>query len=459
MALPIPTLGPRASKIARYVGFVLVFIVVFLFAFQLTFPYERLKDKLVELSAEKFELTVGDVERGIMPGRVYFKAVTLRFRPAKAGDVPSTMFIEQLQADVGILSLLHGTVTGKADLKLGPGHLKLAVAASTSSLSAEIEGEDVPAASLPAREFVGLPISGKLKIAGQFEAPITKDKLGKTAMDLTKSNGSLAFACPSNCVIGDGKTKLHVAAKNRSQQAFTENGIKFGKIMIDSLTAETQLKDGKLEVTKFEAKSGDGELHVDFQMTLNSDFGLSTVNGCLRFKSSDALVKREPETAAELATTGAPASPKDGLFNMKLDGTWRDMRRLGQLCGPEAANKSMDNPGAGSGSSNTIRRSTGTTSADKNPSPGSPPPGMLPKNFVQPPPPTPAPGTAPTMPAQAATPPGAPPSTAVAPPPPTEPPPPTQPPAPTQPPGPANEAPPGPPQAQPEAAPQAAPQQ
>src|SRR5262249_58983754 len=59
--------------------------------------------------------------------------------------------------------------------------------------------------------------------------------------------------------------------------------------------------------------------------------GASVVTGCLRFKGSDALLKREPRTHAQISTTGAPLGP-DNLFHIKLDGPVREMRRLGQVC-------------------------------------------------------------------------------------------------------------------------------
>src|SRR5882757_2484812 len=151
-----------------------------------------------------------------MPGRVYFKAVSLRSRPTKAGDLPSTLYVEQLEVDVGLFALLHGTASVKADAKIGPGHIKAAVALSTSGTEIEVTGADVPSGSLPLRDVIGLPMSGKLRFAFDLDLPNTKTKAGKAAPDWTKADGNLELACPSGCVIGDGKTKLKVALKNRS---------------------------------------------------------------------------------------------------------------------------------------------------------------------------------------------------------------------------------------------------
>jgi len=347
MALQLPAFAtrPRTRKILSYLGFAVLGLVTFVFAFQMTFPFDRVKDKAVDVLTEKYEVSIGSVERGFIPGRVYFKAVSMRTRPAKADDVATTFYIEQLEVDLALLPLLHGTIAVKLDAKIGPGHLKGDIALSKDATSIELAGNDLPSASLPMREAVGLPMSGKLRFTFNLELPNDKSKAGKVGPNWLKAEGNLEFACPSGCMVGDGKTKLKVNVANKSQQAFAENGIDFGKVNIDSLLADVELKEGKLDITKFEAKSGDGELHVDFGLTLNQDLSQSQVTGCLRYNGSQALLKREPKTHAAISTTGAPLGP-DNLFHIKLDGTLKQMRRLGIICGPTAAGmKSPEPPG------------------------------------------------------------------------------------------------------------------
>lgn len=337
-------LGPRARKLARYLGIAVLGVVTFIFAFQLTFPFDRVKDKVIEALSEKYEVTIGDIERGIIPGRMYFKAVSLRTRPTKVGGVVTTFYIERLEIDLGLFALLHGTVAIKLDAKIGPGHIKGHVALSKDATSIDIVGEDLPSASLPTREVLGLPMSGKVRFAFDLELPNEKTKAGKVGPNWTKAEGSGELACPSGCVVGDGKTKLKMDLKNQRNNAFAEGGIDFGKVNIDTLLANVEIKNGKLDVTKFETKSADGELHVDFDMAFNQlDINNSMVTGCLRFNGSAALLKREPKTHAAISATGAPLGP-DNLFHIKLDGPLREVRRLGQVCGA-AANTSMDNPG------------------------------------------------------------------------------------------------------------------
>ena len=388
-AVRVPNLGPRARKIVRYGGFALVGLITFVFAVQLTFPFGRVKDKVVELLSEKYDVTIGDVERGILPGRMYFKAVSLRTRPTSVDETPTTFYVEQLEINLGLFALLRGTASVKLDAKIGPGHIKGTIALSKDGTEVDLVGSDLPSASLPVREALGLPMTGKIRFAIALDLPTEKSKVGKVGPMWTKATGGLELACPTGCTIGDGKSKLKAKLKNRAQQAFAEGGIDFGKVNVDTLLANVSIKNGKLTVTKFDAKSPDGELHVDVDVTLAQDLQSSQVAGCLRFKGSDGLLKREPKTHAAISTTGAPVG-KDGLFHIKLDGPLREVRRLGQECSG-GASPNMDSPNGGGQRPNlTVTPETPTTRP-----PAIPPPIINPQVNA---PPMPQPGQTPPSP-------------------------------------------------------------
>jgi type II secretion system protein N len=342
MASLLASLGPRSRRVLRYVGLVVLALVSFVLALQATFPYNRVKDAVIQLLSEKgYDAQIGDVERGIMPARVTFKAVSARTRPAKPGDLATTLYLEQLEVDVGLLPLLHGTVAVHLDAKVGQGHLKGSVTLSKDATSVHVAGDDLASANLPVRVALGLPMTGKIRLAVDLELPNDR-KAGKP--NFPKAEGTAEFACPSGCTIGDGKSKLQLTTNNARQQEFLDQsggGIDFGRVNVDSLIARIELKNGKLDLTRFEFKSGDGEAHVAVSLTLNQDILSSTITGCLRFHDSDAFRKREPKTDAALTTTGAPLGP-DGLFHIKLDGQIRTMRRIGVVCSGGAG----ETPGA-----------------------------------------------------------------------------------------------------------------
>lgn len=336
-------LSPRVRKILRYVAIGVFSLIVFVIALQLSFPYTRIKEKLVEQLADKYDVQIGEVERGIMPGRVYFNDVNIRTRQTKPDDPVTTMLIKRLEVDVGILPLLSKTIRVDIDAKIGSGTLTARVALPNwgrdPGFKISAKGDALPGTGLPMRALIGLPITGKIDFDVALDLPTEKGK-GRPYANWPKAEGSFEIACPSGCTFGDGKTKLKPLVKNSSQQAMVGEGIDFGMVNIDSLLARADIKNGKFEVTKFDTKSKDGELHVDYSMTLDKELNNSVVAGCLRFKGSKALEDREPKTFAALQTTGAELR-SDGLFHIRLTDRLGMMKRLNQECGPNV--KSVTN--------------------------------------------------------------------------------------------------------------------
>jgi type II secretion system protein N len=332
----VPQLGPRTRRILRYAGLVFFALLTFVFALQMTFPYNRVKDKIVEGLSDKYEVTIGGVERGLVPGRVYFKAVTLRTRQTKPEEIVTTFFVKEIEIDAGILPLIGGTISVDIDAKIGvgtlSGNVKLAKF-GRGNIAFDFKGENLPADSLPMRGVLGLPMTGKIEFSVAMKLPVETPKSGKPAINWKNVTGGLSLGCPHGCTFGDGKTKLKPLLKNTRNQVMVGEGIDFGKVNLDSLLAKASFKDHKLTVDKFDARSKDGELKVDFMMTLEKNFDEGMVTGCLRFKGSEDLAKREPRTAAAITTTGAELR-SDGLFHIRLTDRFKDMKRLNQECGP-----------------------------------------------------------------------------------------------------------------------------
>jgi type II secretion system protein N len=336
----VPNVGPRTRLVLRYVGLTVFAVLTFVFALQMTFPYDRVKDKVVEGLSEKYDVTIGSVERGIVPGRVYFKAVTLRTRQTKPEETVTTFFIKQLEIDAGLLSLIGGTISVDIDAQIGVGTLTGSVQIGKfgrGDIAFDFTGSSLPGDALPMRALLGLPMTGKIEFSVAMKMPVEKAKGGKAGINWKNVRGNLTLACPNGCTFGDGKTKLKPLLKNTRNQVMVGEGIDFGKVTMDSLVAKASFKDHKLTLDKFETKSKDGELHVDYMMTLEREFGESAVTGCLRFRGSDDLAKREPRTAAAITTTGAELR-SDGLFHIRLTDRFKDMKRLNQECGPNVSN-------------------------------------------------------------------------------------------------------------------------
>ncbi len=363
-----PRIGPRTQKVLRGVAYVAFALVVFVFALQMSFPYDRVREKIIEAASDKYDVDIASSERGILPGRVSFSHLTLRTRPAQADldriskiDDPkerdkqraaliTMIYVEKLDVHLGIFALLRGKASVDIDAKIGSGHITGNVTIGKGGTTVDLEGNDLPARSLPMKEaFSGLPMGGKVRFDFELDLPNETNKAGRVAPDWTKAEGELTFECPSKCTLGDGEAKFHPKVKNPRNEATVKEGVKFGTINIDSFLAKVELKKGTLEVAKFDMQSRDVELKLQLTMNLAQDLGESMVAGCARYKPTDALSKREGDTFSAFMLIGGPLGP-DSLFHVKLDGHIKDLKKLALVCGP-AANTNMDDPGANNGSS------------------------------------------------------------------------------------------------------------
>jgi type II secretion system protein N len=328
-------LGPRSRMALRYAGIALLGVFTFILTVQLTLPVDRMREKVIEALSPSYDVKIGSVERGLVPGRVYFKSIWLSTRKTKPEDPVTTFTIEKLQVDVGLLSLLGGNLTIDLDATIGSGDLKATVVQQKwgkKGTVVHVTGHDLPGSALPMTAVLGLPMTGKLELSADLTMP-REVRAGALAINWAKAEGNFEFGCPNGCTFGDGKTKLRPILKNRTNQVMVADGIDFGTVEIDSMLAKAEFKSGNFTVTAFDAKSHDGELHVDYMMKLEPDIMDSMVTGCLRFKPSETLEKRDRKTFDAINLSGAERRA-DGLFHITLTDRLRDMKRLNQECGP-----------------------------------------------------------------------------------------------------------------------------
>jgi len=354
-------LGPRTRKVLRYAGISVFGLVVFVFALQMSLPVDRARDKLIEALSPQFDITIGSIERGFIPGRIYIKSFALRTRPTKPEEPVTTLFIDKLRVDVGLMALVGGKLVVDAEAKIGPGTLDAHIAMlglsplASKGIKVKIDGKDLPSDSLPAQLATnGLPMKGKIDIEGDLDIPKEKNKAGVVAFDWSKAEGSLELECPSNCQFGDGKSKWKPIVKNHSQQAMVSDGLEIEAIDVTKLDAKIEIKDAHAKVTKLEAISPDAELKFDFDMKLMPALDDSIVTGCVRFKINDTLYKRKPKAEGAFRNTGAELR-SDGYFHIKLADTWKDMKRLNAECGPNAKPDANNTEGAPAFSPNGVR--------------------------------------------------------------------------------------------------------
>jgi type II secretion system protein N len=339
-ALPLHLSG-RQRTIARWAGISLLALVSFLFALKFTFPYDRLEGKLAEALAGKYDVTVGDVGGGFLPGTVVFEDVVLRSRPDTPGEKATEIAIDELVLDLGLDFGLVGALRKKAvfdvDAELVGGTIEAEVESSASDFEAHIETEALELGKLPGvAAAVGLPLSGALDAEIDLHLPGAKWK---------NAEGRIALDC-IGCTVGDGVAKLTMTPNGGSSRrrrsagaaAFQSTGVTVPRLALGQAQVQLDITKGVGEIKNFSATSQDGWLKIEGKIEFRDPFANTLFPGCMRFKLSDELKKRDPKFGNIEYTLSEKVRQQDGSFAIPTKGRLTELRwDVRRKCGGGAA--------------------------------------------------------------------------------------------------------------------------
>jgi type II secretion system protein N len=294
----------RFFRILKFLAYPALYMTCLILFFYLTFPWNRLKDRIVAeigIRAQKPKSAIQRVEIDDLDSYwftgVEAKGVRIYLPPSDdAGttqDKPteSVIKVDELHARLQILPLFLGRVRVKFWAHAFNGDINGMVPVGASSGPVEVQLDSVDLSYVDIiKDTIGIPIkgiaTGKLELAAEG---------GK----FSKASGMLDLAI-NGVAVGDGKSKI------KNQIALPE--AKLGDLII---TAEA--KDGALKITKFEANGTDIELAGDGKVNVREPAGSSVADLYVRFKFTDAYRNKSDLTKTLL---GAPGSSIPSLFEM-----------------------------------------------------------------------------------------------------------------------------------------------
>jgi type II secretion system protein N len=317
-------IGPRARRILKIVGYVVLGMVTFVYGLHLTFPYDRVKDKGVEALSSRYDVSVGSVERGWLPGDFSMVNVILRIRPAKPGEIAKVIKIDRLDVDIGILSMIGGKVDVGIDAKLGPGSIRGTVSISKARLVVAMASKNLSLSDVPGlASIIGMPMGGRGNVTARLDLP---------GGDWRKANGRLSIECPSCTVGGDGAF-FKPKNTNARTEGFVGKGVPVPLIAITNLSAQWTVGKGKITTDKFSFVSPHLRLELEFEATLEKELTKSKVDSaCLRYRGTDELKTLDVKFYDALELTGGPLGADD-LRYLKLVGTLGSFRAQAKPCG------------------------------------------------------------------------------------------------------------------------------
>lgn len=288
----------RIKRLLPYIGYVLFYFAAFALCCYLTFPYERLRDRLVaefhasqKGQAKLNHLEIDEVGPYRLTGVV---ATGVRYitpgNPKPDGtSVPTTVEIDELRLRVRILPLLIGHKTVSFYARAFGGELDGVFSEASKERKLELEMKDVAIGRIePITSLVGLPLTGAIKGTVDMTFP---DKRA------SKASGALKLAV-TDLSAGDGKTKI-------------ADTIALPKLQVGELVFDAEIKEGVLKLNKLGAAGQDLELVSEGKITLRDQPLESVADVYVRFKFSDAFRNKNDLTKSLF---GAPGSSQPALF-------------------------------------------------------------------------------------------------------------------------------------------------
>lgn len=321
----------RALVIAGYVAFYFFSLLVF---FYWTFPYDRLKARLVgdfnarQTGPDAMRLELDEISSYWFSG-IEAEGVRLTTpgdtEPGGKPKKPKVTTIESAHARVSLLSLLIGRRSVSFGADAFGGSLDGNVVDSDAEREVELEFDELDLGQTPLLAgLLGLPVTGALSGTVELMAPEAR---------LSKAEGKLSLEV-EGVSVGDGKAKIR-------------DIIALPKLDAGTLTVEAEVKGGTVKVTRLAASGPDLELAADGTIRLRDQPEQSVLALTAEFKFTERYTNKDDLTRALFGPSGAfdldrknrAAKRPDGFYGWRVTGTLGKPQFLPNAGGASSAKK------------------------------------------------------------------------------------------------------------------------
>ncbi len=306
---------PRLRKILIGAGYVVGYLVLLMMFFYLTFPYDRLRERIVrdfnarQTGPEPMRLEIDSISSYFLSG-VEAEGVRLVSKAddsAPKGQKTKVTGIEQAHARLSILALLVGRrkVSFGADAFGGSVDGTMVDSDEERNIDVEIDAVDFGQTPFLAG-LLGIPLAGALSGTIHLVAPEAR---------LSRAEGKLSLKV-AGVTVGDGKAKIR-------------DIIALPKLEAGNLVLEAEVTKGQVKVTELSAHGPDLDLTADGTIRLRDQPDQSFLNLSAEFKFTDRFTNKDDITRALFGKSGAfDLDPKnrrakrpDGYYGWRVTGS------------------------------------------------------------------------------------------------------------------------------------------
>lgn len=287
----------RLKKFAPWVLYPLFYLVC-LFVFALvTFPYDKLKERIVATFNAQQRATSGHQELQIdeMTGHfltgVKMKGVHLFSASTDPTKGATEIKIDEATARISLLGLLVGNQDVAFRVDAFGGTIKGAYDVHGKDRRVELELDGVDIGQIPPiTDLIGLPLEGKM--SGTISLFLPEGKASKGSGGVTLDIKEVA--------VGDGKAKL-------------KGALALPRLAVGDVKLVAEAKEGVLKVSKLGATGKDLELQGEGRIGMRDLATDSLADIAVRFKINDGYRTKSDITKSLF---GAPGSNVPPLFEL-----------------------------------------------------------------------------------------------------------------------------------------------
>jgi type II secretion system protein N len=298
---------PRVRKVVSYAVYPLFYLFCLTMFGYCTFPYDRLKERLVLEFEKQAHASPGPAARLEIDrlGPYWFSGVAFKgvryvlpkaTAPSAGGAEtaaarPTEIEIDEGHARISLLPLLIGKTSISFVLDALGGAVDGSIRTGSDERRIDLDLGKIDVGRFdPLVDLLGVPVTGTMK--GKIQLVMPEQKLSKATGNIEIS--IVDFAA------GDGKAKFG-------------GKLALPKVQVGTLDLTADVNDGLVKITKLSAKGEDLELAGEGKMSLRDSFGDTVADLYLRFKFSDGYKGRSDVTKSLF---GAPGSNAPALFEL-----------------------------------------------------------------------------------------------------------------------------------------------
>ncbi len=295
------------ERISKWVGYPLFFMACLLFFAYLTFPYDRLRDKLVQVAATQgYELEVIELEPSWITG-VTLSGVRLVLPAQTEGDPTLDLVVDELTVRASLIPLTLGRRAGSFEAEFANGYAEgdVSFGAEDTHIDAELETIDLKRISA-LRRYTKIPVEGI--VTGQIELDMPKE--------VNKATGFVELTI-EGLSVGDDESQIDVPGWG---------GLTVDRASLGTLKMHATIADGLAKIDELQSHGKDLKLDATGQVRLSRPLGRSQLDVLARIEIQEAYKERSTRIAAVLdLAKGRPefksAQTSDGAIQYRLAGS------------------------------------------------------------------------------------------------------------------------------------------